>query len=186
MQYRYISDAKVCNHIALGGNYIRRDYVWSNQRIKSIFRGMKQRCYNPNDKAYCFYGSKGIQIYSEWLDNPKSFEDWAIENGYNDNLTIDRIDEDKDYCPDNCRWVTLKDNARYKSTTHLITVGDITKTGREWSNYLNLGVATINRYVREYGQTKTIKLIQAMLADKNRDNKYRTSRTSWFDIYDIH
>ena len=68
------------------------------------------------------YGGKGIRVCQEWLDNPELFEEWSLENGYEDNLTIDRIDSTKDYCPDNCRWVTLEDNAKYKSTTRVLDV----------------------------------------------------------------
>lgn len=88
------SMATKCTHIGFDGQYIK-NILWGNQRIHSIFDGMKSRCYNENDKAYRWYGAKGICICNEWLDNPKLFEGWAINNGYSDQLTIDRIDETK-------------------------------------------------------------------------------------------
>lgn len=81
----------------------------SYTRLYRIFAGMKQRCNNPTRKDYIFYGSKGIKISHEWEDFI-SFEKWSLANGYTDQLTIDRIDSDKDYCPENCQWITLSEN----------------------------------------------------------------------------
>lgn len=82
----------------------------SNTRLYSIFQNMKQRCYNPNDPKYGSYGGKGIAICQEWLDDFEVFYDWAMANGYRDDLTIDRKDNHKGYSPDNCRWITMKQN----------------------------------------------------------------------------
>lgn len=182
IQYRHISDPKECKHIGLNGYYIDNSIKWQNKRISKIFFKMKQRCYNENDKNYNIYGGKGIKIYCEWLKNPILFEQWALENGYADNLTIDRKDSDKDYCPENCRWVTLVDNAKYKSTTRLITVDNMTMTGRDWSKYLNLGINRINTYIRTYGEEKTKELIHAILTEGPK--KIESTQT-WFEVYNI-
>ena len=83
-------------------------------RIYSIWKGMKQRCYNPNSKYYKHYGGRGITVCSEWLHNVQAFYDWALSNGYSDNLSIDRIDNNKGYSPDNCRWATSIQQAANK------------------------------------------------------------------------
>ena len=74
-----------CTHLYISGNLRSfNTYTWENQRIRSIFSGMKSRCYDPDDKNYQWYGAKGIEICDEWLRNPKLFEKWALENGYDD------------------------------------------------------------------------------------------------------
>lgn len=85
----------------------------SKTRIYSIFSGMKTRCYNKNCKRYKYYGAKGVKICEEWLNDIQSFIDWSMSNGYNDMLTIDRIDSDGDYCPENCRWISKAENTKY-------------------------------------------------------------------------
>lgn len=169
----------VCNHIDVDGKYIRVTN-WDNKRIGKIFRGMKIRCYNPNKKAYRWYGAKGIKICDEWIENPKLFEDWAVKNGYADNLTIDRIDEDKNYSPDNCRWIPQANNSKYKSTTSLIQVNDEVHTGKDWSRILGFGINTINEYIRKYGLDNTVKFIEAYLNNPGLKPK---TKQSYYDLY---
>lgn len=78
-------------------------------RLYNIWRGMKKRCYMPNNKDYKNYGQRGIKVCDEWTNSFISFYDWAMSNGYDDTLTIDRINNDGDYLPDNCKWSTAKE-----------------------------------------------------------------------------
>lgn len=78
-------------------------------RLYSIWRGMKTRCYNSNFKAFPNYGGRGITICNEWRDSFGTFQEWALSNGYRDDLTIDRTDNDKGYSPENCRWITIEE-----------------------------------------------------------------------------
>ena len=89
----------------------------TNSRIYNIFHGMRQRCNNKNCSAYKNYGAKGIKVCPEWDSAMgfRSFYKWSIENGYQDNLTIDRIDNSKGYSPDNCRWITNSEQQRNKT-----------------------------------------------------------------------
>lgn len=89
-------------------------------RLYHIWGNMKYRCNTPTCDAYMNYGGKGIKVYNEWNDDFVNFYNWAVSNGYNENLTIDRIDSNKNYCPENCRWVTKSQNTSYsnKSSQH--------------------------------------------------------------------
>lgn len=78
-------------------------------RLYRVWRSMKTRCYNPNAQNYKNYGGRGITICPEWLHDFVAFRDWATSHGYRDDLSIDRIDNDKGYSPDNCRWATAKE-----------------------------------------------------------------------------
>lgn len=80
--------------------------VGGSSRLYRIWGGMKTRCYNPNHRAYAHYGGRGITICVEWLHDFAAFRDWALSNGYREGLSIDRVDNDKGYSPDNCRWIT--------------------------------------------------------------------------------
>lgn len=83
--------------------------VDDRKRLRSIYNGMKTRCYNPNHKAYRIYGGKGVKVCDEWLTGFKTFAEWAYSHGYRQGLTLDRLSSDGDYCPENCRWATYKE-----------------------------------------------------------------------------
>ncbi len=88
-------------------------------RVYGIWKDMKQRCYNLKAANYERYGGRGIKICEEWKNNPEAFYNWAMANGYAENLTIDRINNDGNYEPSNCRWITMKEQAqnRHKRKT---------------------------------------------------------------------
>ena len=130
-----------------------------NNRLKHIFINMKQRCFNPSDKDYRHYGGKGVSVCEAWLSDPESFEEWSLTHGYSEQMTIDRIESNRDYCPDNCRWVTMEDNAKYKSTTRLIKVDEEIHTGRDWALLCGLGVNTINKYLRSHSEAAVVGFI---------------------------
>lgn len=95
-------------------------------RIYDIWCDMKKRCYNPKNHKYKDYGGRGIKVCDEWLNNPKTFYDWSMENGYEDHLTIDRINNDGNYCPLNCRWTTRKNQCRNRRGTRMVTINNKT------------------------------------------------------------
>ena len=80
-------------------------------RLYHIWKNMRQRCNNPNKSDYKYYGGKGVSVDERWNDY-SSFEKWSMDNGYREDLTIDRINIDGNYCPENCRWVSMTEQAR--------------------------------------------------------------------------
>lgn len=113
-------------HVRHGGSHTRLFRIWC---------GMHTRCYNTNDHGYMDYGGRGIAICDEWLSDFTAFRDWALSNGYAETLSIDRIDNDKGYSPDNCRWTcgsTQRANQRphKRSVTPVLCV----ETGRKYTS----------------------------------------------------
>lgn len=104
-------------------------------RIYNIWNAMIQRCNNPNAISYKRYGGRGISVCDEWKDHFENFLEWSMANGYRDNLSIDRIDNNGNYNPDNCRWATVSEQANNTRRSRIITYNGITKTAKEWADY---------------------------------------------------
>lgn len=97
----------------------RRSHGLRHDPLYDVWCNMKQRCYYPKHVQFECWGGRGISICNEWLSDFINFYNWAIKNGWEDGLTIDRIDNDKNYCPENCRIATYKINSRNRRTTKL-------------------------------------------------------------------
>lgn len=136
---------------------VRRKKKILNNRLYNIYYNMKSRCYNPNAKHFDYYGGRGIKICDEWLDKENGFTNfynWAMANGYNDTLTIDRIDNDKGYNEDNCRWVTRQEQVdNRRSSKSVIYEGGKYKSFSEASRILNVPITTI---IRKYKKQENI------------------------------
>lgn len=128
---------------------------WANgepSRLWSIWHDIRQRCYNPNREAYRLYGGKGIKVCEEWREGFTKFRKWAKNNGYSEDLTIDRIDGDGDYCPENCRWATRKQQARNRTKgNNFVTYNGETKTIAGWAEKLNLPYYTLYQRLENLG-----------------------------------
>lgn len=124
----------------------------SNTRLYSIWMGMKQRVTNPNNSAHKYYIDKGITICEEWLEY-LNFKEWALNNGYQKHLTIDRVEDNKDYCPENCRWITQSQNSKRNSNAKLITIDGETHDITDWCKLLNISHSSVRWAVREKGYT---------------------------------
>ena len=121
----------------------------SGTRIYHIWQGMKKRCENIHDARYDRYGGRGIKVCEEWKESFQAFYDWALKNGYDESLTIDRIDNDGCYCPENCRWATTKEQCDNRSTTIKITIGNATKSLVEWCKIFDVDyTSTVQKFHR--------------------------------------
>lgn len=94
----------------------------SRSRVYKIYRGILQRCYNPKYTSYKDYGGRGITVCEEWRQSFEAFRDWALENGYTDELTIDRQDNNGPYEPENCQWVTMEKQGQNRRTTKKVEI----------------------------------------------------------------
>jgi hypothetical protein len=119
----------------------------AHTHIHYVWIGMKQRCYNINHKNYQHYGGRGIIICEEWKNSFENFYNWAINNGYNDNLSIDRIDVNGNYEPINCRWVDMKTQQNNKRNNHNVEIDGEIHTIAEWSKLNNIDTHTISSRV---------------------------------------
>lgn len=136
------------NHFVHGKRKTRLYRIWAN---------MKTRCFNTNDPHYKRYGGRGITMCEDWKYNFEAFYDWSISNGYTDELTIDRIDNNVGYFPENCRWATIKEQNNNKRGVHLITFEGETKSTAEWAKILGLGKDTVRqRYMKGWSIEKCL------------------------------
>lgn len=103
-----------------------------DERLYHIWTSIKARCYNPKSRAYKNYGARGISMCDEWRGSYDTFKAWALANGYTDELTIDRIDNNDSYYPSNCRWATVKTQANNRRSNYMLTIGIATATLSEW------------------------------------------------------
>lgn len=128
----------------------------SKDRLYVIWSDMKDRCNNPNTPTYKHYGGRGITVCDEWnaSDGFVSFRDWAIANNYMDGLTIDRIDNNKGYSPDNCRWVTTKEQALNTRRNHRIAFNGKNLTITEWADELGFNRNSLGGYIRYHSNIK--------------------------------
>lgn len=143
--YVYSGKTKSCGCLALEIRKTtrRKTHGMSKTRIYHIWKGMRQRCNNPNTSYYYVYGGKGIKICDEW-QSFENFYEWSMKNGYDDKLSIDRIDNDKDYSPDNCRWSTGLQQANNKSINHYETYNGETHTIAEWARLYDINLGTLS------------------------------------------
>ena len=142
-------------------------------RLYQLWQRMRYRCNNPSTSEYEIYGGRGIRVCPEWdnLENGYvNFRTWAYENGYNDNLTIDRIDADKDYCPENCRFADMKLQGNNRRTNIYLQCGPYVFSMAIWAEITGLGYDTIRSRYR-YGWTES----EIILTPKYATNREKSS-----------
>ena len=137
----------------------KKTHADSQSKLYGVWCAMKTRCYNKNSSYYERYGGRGISVCDEWRASFESFRDWSFRNGYYDGLTIDRIKNDGNYCPENCRWVGRKAQANNRSSNKLVSYNGATHNIAEWSEITGINVKTLyNRLYAGYTPEKMLSI----------------------------
>lgn len=134
-------------------NYIgenNKKHGMSNKRIHVIWQRINERCNNKNADNYQYYGERGIKVCKEWqgINGAENFIKWALENGYKEKLTIERKDVNGDYCPDNCTWVTQKEQCNNKRNNIMISYKGKTQTLTQWCEEFNLNYQRVRERIK--------------------------------------
>ena len=135
------------NHIQKHGD-AKRGKI---ERLYRIYRNMIQRCTNPNHADYQWYGGKGIHVCEEWMRDYNLFKTWAINSGYEDNLTIDRINSDNDYFPDNCRWETMITQNNNKKSIEKYEYNGELHSISEWARIIGVNRELLRDRIKRLG-----------------------------------
>lgn len=148
---RYLQEGKShsCGCIVTVGKPTHGD---STSRLHRIWKGMKDRCNNPKVKDYALYGARGIRVCEEWSNDYSKFMKWAKENGYKDNLSIDRINNDGNYEPGNCCWADNVQQGNNRRTSIFVEIDGEAHTLKEWSRISGINYHTI-KYRYKIGKT---------------------------------
>lgn len=112
-------------------------------QLYKAWAGMKNRCNNQRSKDWPDYGGRGIEVCPEWRDSFEAFRDWALANGYQDDLTIERKDVNGNYCPENCKWATAEEQANNKRSNRMATYNGKTQTMAMWSREVGIPADTL-------------------------------------------
>ena len=123
-----------------------RTHGETKTRIYRIWHDMNYRCSSPKHRSYPLYGGKGVKVCDAWKDY-ETFRDWALQSGYKDGLSIDRIDSEKDYCPENCRWATDTEQANNTNRNRCYTIDGVTDTLANWCRKYNMPYVTASSRV---------------------------------------
>lgn len=134
----------------------RLDHGGCGTKLYRTYKNILQRCYNQNNPKYAVYGGRGIQVCDEWRNSFEAFREWAFNNGYvesseRSSCTIDRIDVDGNYSPENCRWITQKEQMNNLRKSRLATFDGKTKTISQWAEELNLPYNTVYDRAKKNG-----------------------------------
>lgn len=134
-------------------NGLHTTHGQSHTKLNDTWYHMKSRCYNKNDVAYHNYGGRGITVCDEWIGENGfiNFYNWAITNGHSDDLSLDRIDNNGGYSPENCRWATKKEQARNRRSNRYLPYNGVTKLISDWSYEVGISQKTISDRIDKFG-----------------------------------
>lgn len=154
----------------------------SHERLYSVYNGMIQRCYNKSHPHYQDWGGRGIEVCPQWINDYQEFRRWAYSTGYDERKdrkeqSLDRIDNDGNYCPENCRWATMKEQAnnqrpRKKGVGYKYnwTFEGVTKSAEEWCKIFNVNVSMVMYRINTKKMSPFLALITPVTRGKNSNN----------------
>lgn len=173
--------ADLCREVGKNGK-ARETHGCCGTRLYRIWAGMKHRCYYEQSSSYPNYGGRGITVCDEWIHDFKAFRDWALSHGYRDNLTIDRIDNNKGYSPDNCRWATMSEQVanrrpftREKQSKYYpkYEINGVAKTSKEWAKEAGIKQSTfLARWIRGDRGTDLIRPTIPRIETKHKSSSH--------------
>lgn len=168
-EYREHLSEKATIH---GGSRVGR-----KERLYRVWCAMIERCGNPHNSHYVSYGGRGIKVCEEWRNSYDAFRTWALANGYDGQAqrgqcTIDRIDVNGNYCPENCRWVSMDKQANNKRNSHMLTFQGKTQTISEWAKEIGVGATTLLSRIDKRGWS--VEKALTTPADPMRRRKFYT------------
>lgn len=137
-----------CIKVELLKNKSKKYSKNTHEKLYNTWTGMKQRCYNSNAERYPIYGARGIEICDEWKNSFVDFAEWALSNGYQEGLSIDRIDPNGNYEPSNCRWATIDEQSNNKRSSIKLVVDNQKMTVAELSKKLGVPYSTMYSRVK--------------------------------------
>ena len=140
----------------------------SKHPLNIVWHGMKERCNNPNAENYEWYGGRGITVCEEWSEDFTSFYNWAIENGWQKGYELERIDNSKGYGPDNCTWITHKQQCRNRRSNKAIEIDGESKLMCEWEEELGLKPKALAKMKYRIGEDKMIERVKEMVHESKR------------------
>lgn len=127
-------------------------------RIYNIWIRMKQRCYGSHTNDYPRYGGRGISVCEEWKQSFPAFYEWAMSHGYTDELSIERMDVNGDYCPANCKWIPMREQAKNKSNSHWITYKGESKILADWARTIGIETSLLRYRLKHWGIATTFEV----------------------------
>ena len=177
-----IGDTKSCGCLKYDGSSAIT-HGFSKERLYHIWLNMRQRCKNPKHPSYVNYGERGIFVCEEW-DDYLNFRGWAMSNGYQDDLTIDRIDNDGGYSPDNCRWTGRDIQSHNKRSNRMLTFKDKTQDITQWAEETGISFSAIISRLDKYGWSVEDTLTIPAYEKKYFEYKGEShTMKEWADLY---
>ena len=168
-------NTKACGcHQSDGWGQCKTHGMTKTQLYRS-WTAMRNRCYQKSNKYYCNYGGRGISVCDEWRYKFESFRDWAYDNGYKEGMTLDRIDNNGNYCPDNCKWSTRVEQMNNTRANHFLEFDGKRMTIAQWSKYLNVPYYIISNRICNYGWSVEDALTIPVLKRGESKSKYSQS-----------